>query len=501
MKRSKRVAASLLALAVTVGAFGLAAPAKDTAVIGVFASETEPEPASTVSYDEETGTLTLLAGELNASDVFSNKYKEGIKKVVVQEGCVFPENCASLFAGCPAEEFDMSGADTSKVTDMYQMFAECENVKNLDLTSFDTSNVTNMSEMIDWCESLESVDVSSFDTSKNTNFRYMFGGNETLKKLDISNFDFSSAENLIGVCGDINGLEEVKLPTTTVPATAAAKCYYMFDSDWALKELDLSTLTFAEGVDVEDNLEDMFYGTYSLRKLTINDSLKITPEKYLRNIIEDEPYLGWIVEGDEEHTIVSGIMGYAEFSGANTYIRYKPMDKHEGTPATCENKGTKDYWTDPAEKAPVERPAEPLADTDTASETGETSETGEATEFKPTMYSDEYGIYEVEDANGDGVVDENDLVIEALGHSWGDWTVTKEATLDAEGEEQRVCANDPTHIETRAIPKLEPVPDPAPEPSPEPQPDNNPKTGAYAGTFAAAAVAAGAVILSKKRRK
>ena len=42
--------------------------------------------------------------------------------------------------------------------------------------------------------------------------------------------------------------------------------------------------------------------------------------------------------------------------------------------------------------------------------------------------------------------------IEATGHEWGEWTVTKEATESEEGEETRVCANDPSHVETRAIP-------------------------------------------------
>lgn len=41
-------------------------------------------------------------------------------------------------------------------------------------------------------------------------------------------------------------------------------------------------------------------------------------------------------------------------------------------------------------------------------------------------------------------------------HDWGEWEVTKRATVDEEGEETRACKNDPTHIETRPIPKLAP---------------------------------------------
>ena len=45
--------------------------------------------------------------------------------------------------------------------------------------------------------------------------------------------------------------------------------------------------------------------------------------------------------------------------------------------------------------------------------------------------------------------------IAALGHSWGAWTVTKAATTSEEGVETRVCSNDSSHTETRAIPKKE----------------------------------------------
>lgn len=42
----------------------------------------------------------------------------------------------------------------------------------------------------------------------------------------------------------------------------------------------------------------------------------------------------------------------------------------------------------------------------------------------------------------------------ATGHAWGEWKVTKEPTTAEKGEQQRVCANDSTHIETQEIDKL-----------------------------------------------
>lgn len=42
---------------------------------------------------------------------------------------------------------------------------------------------------------------------------------------------------------------------------------------------------------------------------------------------------------------------------------------------------------------------------------------------------------------------------DALGHDWGEWEVTTPATTQAEGVETRTCKRDPSHTDTRSIPK------------------------------------------------
>ena len=48
--------------------------------------------------------------------------------------------------------------------------------------------------------------------------------------------------------------------------------------------------------------------------------------------------------------------------------------------------------------------------------------------------------------------------LDANGHDWGEWRVTKPATTSAAGEEKRTCKRDASHTETHAIPKLTPAP-------------------------------------------
>ncbi len=44
--------------------------------------------------------------------------------------------------------------------------------------------------------------------------------------------------------------------------------------------------------------------------------------------------------------------------------------------------------------------------------------------------------------------------IKAIGHDWGEWKTSKDATIDAKGEEKRICRRDSSHIETRETDKL-----------------------------------------------
>ena len=50
--------------------------------------------------------------------------------------------------------------------------------------------------------------------------------------------------------------------------------------------------------------------------------------------------------------------------------------------------------------------------------------------------------------------------IAAVGHDWGEWTVTKEPTATQEGEKVRTCKRDSSHTETAAIPATGGEPEP-----------------------------------------
>ena len=60
------------------------------------------------------------------------------------------------------------------------------------------------------------------------------------------------------------------------------------------------------------------------------------------------------------------------------------------------------------------------------------------------LFSDENGEHEISEP----------ITFEPLGHDWGEWVTVVEPTAEKAGVEMRTCSRDPSHTETREIPKL-----------------------------------------------
>ena len=88
-------------------------------------------------------------------------------------------------------DLDLSNFDTSKVTDMSNMFAGMSSLTTLNLSSFDTSKVMYMYEMFSGMSNLTTLDLSSFNTSSVTDMYEMFSGMSSLTSLNLSGFDTS----------------------------------------------------------------------------------------------------------------------------------------------------------------------------------------------------------------------------------------------------------------------------------------------------------------------
>lgn len=159
----------------------------------------------TCSWDiSNDGVLTVHPGiGVNYGRVLPwSSHGASIKKVVFQSNgsnkVIAPSSVSFLFSGVSSymKEVDLSGLDTSNVTNMSNMFDACEALASLDVSSLNTSNVTNMWGMFAGCSALSSLDLSSFNTSKVRDMYYMFQGCTNLASLNLSSFNTSNVTNM-----------------------------------------------------------------------------------------------------------------------------------------------------------------------------------------------------------------------------------------------------------------------------------------------------------------
>ena len=169
---------------------------------------------------------------------------------------IAPQDCSRLFeqfAG--VEEINFNNCfDTSKVTDMSDMFAYCLMLTELDLSSFNTKNVTNMSGMFSKCMGLESVDVSSFNTSAVTDMSFMFYHCYNLKELNIRNFNTKKVRDMGSMFEACTSLESLDL--SDFYTDKDTDIGFMFWRCQNLKYLDISNFDCSNYA--EKGMEAMF---------------------------------------------------------------------------------------------------------------------------------------------------------------------------------------------------------------------------------------------------
>lgn len=85
---------------------------------------------------------------------------------------------------------------------------------HIDLSGFDTSNVTNMSKMFYWLEKVETLDLSGFNTAKVTDMSYMFNSMD-IKVLDLSSFNVKSLTNTESMFASNTNLERIYVKSGT----------------------------------------------------------------------------------------------------------------------------------------------------------------------------------------------------------------------------------------------------------------------------------------------
>ena len=199
-------------------------------------------------------------------------YRNSITSAKVA-GKIATQTTALMFNDCPKlASLDLSGLDTSDVTNMSNMFSYCWSLTSLDLSPLDTSNVTNMRGMFSECSSLASLDLSPLDTSNVTDMSYMLSGCSKLTSLDLSSFDTSQVESMGGMFDGCSRLASLDLsPLDTSNVTGMSRMFYGCSS---LASLDVSSFDTSGAV----GMKGMFSGCSKLALLDVSsfDTSRVT---------------------------------------------------------------------------------------------------------------------------------------------------------------------------------------------------------------------------------
>lgn len=169
------------------------------------------------------GDTLILSGNVTKDEVTGYHEDARVIHIVAAERAVLPEDCSYMFYASDLmntdfdsmgywfklESIDLSKADSSRVINTESMFSGTT-ADFLDLTGFDTSHVTNMHEMFyQMIGDLKELDLSSFDTSNVTDMGYMFFNSSSLKKIYVSELwdtdSVTDSEEMFGRCAKLTG--------------------------------------------------------------------------------------------------------------------------------------------------------------------------------------------------------------------------------------------------------------------------------------------------------
>ena len=182
-------------------------------------------------------------------------------------------NMHGMFANCNSlTSLNLSNFNTSAVTDMGWMFESCSGLTSLDVSHFDTSQVTNMNRMFEYCSGLTSLDVSHFNTSNVTDMENMFEGCTKLTSLDLSNFNTSKVTDMYGMFNNCFNLTSLDL--THFNTSAVTNMRFMFMFCFNLTSLDLSNFNTSQVTD----MNGMFHTCSRLTLLDVShfDTSQVT---------------------------------------------------------------------------------------------------------------------------------------------------------------------------------------------------------------------------------
>ena len=236
----------------------------------------------TFHYDEDRASYNETYSMFTSGDRPAwTTHSLDIRKVIFNEDFkdVRPKSCKNWFNGMKDLTY-ISGLEylgTDSVTDMSQMFYQCNSLTSLDMSHFKTDCVTTMTKMFGCCFSLTELDLSTFNTHQVDNMSDMFYNCGNLIELNLSSFDTQKVTDMSWMFGGDASLVDIYASDLFVTDHVTRSEYMFFqcqklpnfDKNYTDKTKTPEYLTFTSAqpwVEYQDTTKTLIFHNDNTRK-------------------------------------------------------------------------------------------------------------------------------------------------------------------------------------------------------------------------------------------
>lgn len=207
------------------------------------------------------------------------------------------------------------------VKEINGMFRECNKLESVDLSEFETSDtLTKANQMFQNCNKLAYVDLSKLNTSKVTDMNNMFINCNSLASIDVSNFDTSEVTNMSYMFSHCTVLKSIDL--SNFNTTNVKDINRMFDSCTSITSITLGenfTLESVKGIGDSSSAAYMFTACSALTTIDISSFGTVTTD--VRGMFKDCKSLTTIYATENVN-----FTNAREGTGENQMFGYKPSN-------------------------------------------------------------------------------------------------------------------------------------------------------------------------------
>ena len=242
-----------------------------------------------VLFYECSSLKSLDLSNFDLSKVTNMEYTfygcSSLESVILPTNLQNVESMNQMFYRCTSlQSINLSNMDLSKLTSMDSMFSQCSSLESFTAPEI-LSNLQKIDKMFEFCSGLKSIDLSKFDTSKVSNMQnvfykctslesvtlpenlqnveymnYMFSECSSLKSIDLSNCNLTSVVYMSYMFNGCTSLESVSFPESL---QNLMNTQYMFYECSSLSSIDLSNIALSK----VNNMHAMFHSCTKLESV------------------------------------------------------------------------------------------------------------------------------------------------------------------------------------------------------------------------------------------